>query len=81
VSCEQIEGGYICRPDGKYIGQIRARAARTWRNCNDTTYTRAEEALAAAVLAMGSDDHRARALWIDTGEGYYEPHVAMEATR
>jgi len=70
---------HINIPRGHYIGQVRRRGARRWRTVTGRRQ-RSETAMAAAVLAMGEDDKRARVLFIDAS-GYYEPNVTMECSR
>lgn len=66
----------ILRVPGRYIGQVRPTRARRWRTVTGRCRT-AEAALAKALLRKGTA-RWARALWVDAGEGWYEPHVAME---
>jgi len=71
---------HINRPRGHYVAQVRGRGCRLYRSVDNKEYATPEAALAKAVLAMKESDHRARALFI-TDDGWYEPHVAMEAHR
>lgn len=76
---------HINIPRGYYIGQTRLLGHRLWRTleCSprkDRRFKSPEDALAAAVRAMGTRTHRARVLFI-AADGWYEPRVVMEAHR
>jgi hypothetical protein len=70
---------HIHAPKGHYIGQVKRLWAKRWRTVTKDLLD-AKTAMAIAVLRMDKDDHRARVLFIDD-EGWYEPHVVIEATK
>jgi hypothetical protein len=70
---------HIHRVPGKYLGQVRDRGCRRWRTVTRYCQT-AEAAMVKTILRMNGAT-RARVLWVDAGDGWYEPHVAMEASR
>lgn len=69
---------HICRPRGYFVGQVRGYGCRRWEDVTGRCRS-AEAALSKAVRVMRGK-HRARALFVDTS-GWYDPHVAMEASR
>lgn len=70
---------HINIPRGHYVGQIRLRGHRRWQIVTGECKT-PEAAMAKAVKKMTAEHKRARVLFIDSS-GWYEPHVAMEASR
>lgn len=70
---------HINRPSGYYIGQVRRYGAQRWRTVTGRRKT-PESAMSAAVLQMGREDLRVRALFIDRS-GWYEPTVVFEGSR
>lgn len=70
---------HIHAPPHYFLGQIRARGCQIWTTVTKPKKTGAQ-ALSQAVLAMGPNDKRARALLIDKS-GWYEAVVVMEANR
>ena len=72
---------HILRAKGSYIGQVRGYGCRRWRTVTGKCRS-AESALSCALAKMHRDDKRARALFVPNFEwSWYEPSVAMEASR
>ena len=72
---------HILRTRGYYLGQVRGRGCRIWRNVARSGDLR--RAGATAVRRMASDDKRARVLFVPEGitGAYYEPSIVMEISR
>ena len=70
---------HINAPLHYFIGQVRGYGCRKWVTVTRPKKT-GKQALAQAVMAMGQDDKRARALLI-VKNGWYEPTVVMEANK
>lgn len=72
---------HILRTRGSYIGQVRGFGCRKWRTVTGKCRS-PEAALGRAIAQMRRNDKRARALFVPSLEwSWYEPHVAMEASR
>ena len=70
---------HIHAPKGFYLGQIRRRYARKFQTVT-RELTEANTALAIAVLRWDKSHSEARVIFC-THDGYYQPHVVMEAKR
>lgn len=70
---------HIHAPKGHYIGQMRLYGHRKWETVT-AQRTRAELAMADAVVQMTERHKRARVLFI-VDSGYYEPNIVMECHR
>jgi 3-dehydroquinate dehydratase len=70
---------HIHAPAGKYLGQVRLYGHQKWDTVTMKCRT-AEQAMAAAVMFMTANHHRARVLFV-TDDGWYEPSIAMECKR
>lgn len=68
---------HIHAPKGHYIGQVRLYGHRKWQTVTGHC-TRAELAMADAVMHMSERHKRARVLFI---ADWYEPNVVMECKR
>jgi len=74
-----VTGVHIHAPAGYYLGQVRRRGAQRWRTVTGKCKTDTA-AMARAVLAMNSDDKRARVIWC-TYDGWYGPSLSMQCAR
>ena len=70
---------HIHAPKGYYLGQIRKPWGRQWETVSKDL-TDGRTAMAVAVLRMTKEHHKARVIFV-TIDGYYDPHVVMEAKR
>lgn len=68
---------HIHAPKGHYIGQVRLYGHRKWQQVGNG-HDSAEAAMAAAVLRMTPEHHRARVLFLTE---WYEPTIVMECHR
>jgi len=68
---------HIHSPAGHYIGQLRSRGCRHWRNVS-TSHTSSNIALSLAIKKAEYSHNRARTLFVDDS-GWYGPVVIAEA--